>query len=157
MLTHLQNMSWTLIYSFTGQICFIWLISQSTQTALLKAQYGPITFISIKKLAIISLSYILLCPSYPKKISFLPTNLFKTVIFPSANIAHTVRWWLLLTPPLSSFIYDAGVTVLTVAAASICTDILWCKFSPKNLGTSHTFTKLANTDAPHFNSLLMLE
>lgn len=104
-----------------------------------------------QKLAIISLSCILLCPSYPKKIYFLPTNLFKMLIFPAANIAHTVGWWLWLTTPLSPFICDAGVTVLTVAAASICTDILWYEYSPKYLGTLCRCMKLANMNAPHFS------
>lgn len=47
----------------------------------------------------LSLHCVLLCQSFPKKISLLPTNLFKMVMFPSANIAKSVGGCLWLTAP----------------------------------------------------------
>lgn len=64
-------------------------------------QYGPIIFTRDKNLPLCSVTFTSLCSPmpFPKNISLLPTNLFKMVIFPSANIATSVGGCLWLTAP----------------------------------------------------------
>lgn len=111
---------------------------------------------SWQNLAIDSLSYILLHSSFPKKKTFSADRFLKMVFFPNVNVAHVVGWWLWSTVPCHPWSVIQMPPVLTVAVISVCiAGFEMC--SPKNLWTLCGFPKVANTDVPHFNSLLVLE
>lgn len=96
----------------------------------------------------LSLHCVLLHQSFPKKISLLPTNLFKMAIFASENIVQAVGGCLWLTVPYQPWSAKLEPQYWQLQHLPYAQMTLWYEYHPpkkKILWTLCRFPKLANT------------